>query len=110
MPLVSICIPTCNGFQFIGEALLSAVNQSYPNLEIIVSDDHSRDDTLKIINEFESKTAIPFHIYNHKPDGIGSNWNYCAQKANGEYIKFLFQDDTLEPDCIEKMMQVALKK
>lgn len=104
--LVSICIPTFNGAQFIAEAMDSAINQTYPNLEIIVSDDKSKDDTLKIIEAYRDITNIPIHIYHHKPNGIGANWNNCIQKAKGEYIKFLFQDDILKPNCIEKMVDV----
>ena len=105
-PLVSICIPTYNGQQFIAEAISSALAQTYKNLEIIVSDDASKDDTLSIIKNHTSKTQIPIHIFNHKPNGIGSNWNNCLFKANGKYIKFLFQDDVLSPTCVEEMVEV----
>jgi len=105
-PYVSICIPTFNGEQFIVEAMQSAIAQTYSNLEIIVSDDASNDDTLKLIEQFKEKTNIPIYIYHHKPNGIGANWNHCIKKANGKYIKFLFQDDVLKSNCIEKMIQV----
>lgn len=102
--MVSICIPTYNGAKFLAEAMDSAIAQTYKNLEIIVSDDASKDDTLKIIASYKEKTDIPIIIYDHKPSGIGANWNNCIKKANGEYIKFLFQDDILYLDCIEKMV------
>lgn len=105
-PLVSICIPTYNGSTFIEEALCSAINQSYPNLEIVVSDDASSDNTLAIIESYKNKTNLPIYIYKHVPNGIGSNWNHCIKQAQGVYIKFLFQDDTLEPTCVEKMVTV----
>lgn len=105
-PLVSICIPTFNGEKYIAEAMETAISQTYPNLEIIVSDDASADSTLKIIESYKTKTNIPVKIYNHIPNGIGANWNYCIEKANGKYIKFLFQDDLLEPTCIEKMVSI----
>lgn len=106
LPLVSICIPTYNGQQFIAEALDSALSQTYQNLEIIVSDDASIDNTLSIIKSYTSKTQIPIHIYNHKPNGIGDNWNNCMCKAKGAYIKFLFQDDIIAPTCIEEMVNI----
>jgi glycosyltransferase involved in cell wall biosynthesis len=105
-PLVSICIPTFNGGKFITEAMQSAIYQTYTNLEIIVSDDASNDETLKKIEGFKEKTNIPIYIYNHEPNGIGANWNHCIKKANGKYIKFLFQDDILKPSCIEDMVKV----
>lgn len=107
-PLVSICIPTYNGEKFIAEALESAINQTYPNLEIVVSDDASKDDTLSLIEKFKGKTKIPIRIYHHQPQGIGENWNNCIRNASGKYIKFLFQDDILEYNCIEKMVSLAL--
>jgi glycosyltransferase involved in cell wall biosynthesis len=106
-PLVSICIPTYNGATYIAEAMDSAIAQTYPNLEIVVSDDASTDDTLKVIEAYRSKTNVPIHIYHHKPQGIGANWNHCIQHAKGVYIKFLFQDDVLEPTCIARMVAMT---
>lgn len=105
-PLVSICIPTYNGARFIGEALDSAISQTYGNLEIIISDDVSSDATLDIVESYRSKTTIPIKIYHHKPNGIGANWNNSIKKANGTYIKFLFQDDVLNPTCVSEMVEV----
>lgn len=106
-PLVSICIPIYNGALFLEEALNSAINQTYSNLEIIISDDNSIDNSLGIVQSFKTKTPIPFYVYSHEPSGIGANWNNSIKYANGDYIKFLFQDDLLRPDCIEKMIQLA---
>jgi glycosyltransferase involved in cell wall biosynthesis len=108
-PLVSICIPTYNGEKYLEEALISALNQTYHNIEIIISDDNSNDNTFDVVSQIKNNTKIPFFIYNHQQNGIASNWNNCVRKANGEYIKFLFQDDIISPNCIEKMMQIALK-
>lgn len=107
-PLVSICIPTYNGEKFIAEALESAINQTYNNIEIIISDDNSSDATLNIAKEKLVSSTIPYYIFKHKPRGIGANWNNCIKKANGVYIKFLFQDDLLQFDCIERMIELAL--
>lgn len=106
--LVSICIPTYNGAVYISEAIESALAQTYTNIEIVVSDDASKDGTLTIIKKYKANTTIPIHIYKHKPQGIGANWNNCIQKANGTYIKFLFQDDVLYPSCIEKMVETCI--
>lgn len=108
-PLVSICIPTFNGEKFIAEAMESAISQTYPNIEIVVSDDASKDNTLVIIEQFREKTIIPINIYHHQPNGIGANWNNCIKYAKGVYIKFLFQDDILLHTCIEEMLSVIKK-
>ncbi|GAA0747835.1 hypothetical protein GCM10009431_25680 [Gaetbulibacter jejuensis] len=84
----------------------SALAQTYPNLEIVVSDDASIDATLELIASYKTKTSIPIYIHHHTPNGIGANWNHCVRKANGEYIKFLFQDDVLLPECVALMVAV----
>nr|WP_321228512.1 glycosyltransferase family 2 protein [uncultured Psychroserpens sp.] len=107
-PLVSICIPTYEGSEFLLEALNSALVQTYKNIEIIISDDASKDNTLVIVESFKSKTDIPIRVFHHQPNGIGANWNNCIKNSNGDFIKFLFQDDILYPNCIEKMMHLML--
>jgi len=102
-PLISVCIPTFNGEKYLKEALESVKNQTYKNIEVIISDDESKDNTLEIVNEFKETVNFPVHIYSHIPNGIGANWNNSIEKSNGEYIKFLFQDDILKPNCIEVM-------
>ena len=109
-PLVSICIPTFNGEAYLDQCLNSAIHQTYKNIEIVVSDDTSSDKTLSIVNSFKEETNIPVHIFSHNPSGIGANWNNCIKQANGDYIKFLFQDDILYPDNIEKLMALMLSK
>lgn len=108
LPLVSICIPTYNGAAYITEALESAIQQTYPHLEIVISDDASTDATLTIVESFKTKTYIPISVCHHAPKGIGANWNHSVMQAKGDYIKFLFQDDVLAPDCISKLMDLAL--
>lgn len=104
MDLVSICLPTRNGEKYIRQALDSVKKQTYRNIELIISDDQSQDNTLAICEKFVSEVPFPVYIYHHKPNGMGANWNYCIEKSNGKYIKFLFQDDLLEENCIEKML------
>lgn len=102
--LVSICIPTYNGEKYLQEALDSVKIQTYKNIEVIISDDQSKDKTLEICKQFKAEVDFPVFIYSHSPAGIGENWNNTIQKANGEFIKFLFQDDVLEKNCVEVMM------
>ncbi|MDY6940977.1 MAG: glycosyltransferase [Cyanobacteriota bacterium] len=111
-PLVSLCIPTYNGDRFLKLALESAFAQTYPHLEIILSDDGSADRTLEIAAEFQARSSdsidwCEYTIFSHKQLGLAGNWNACLDRARGEYIKFLCQDDLLEPDCVEKMVRLA---
>ena len=103
-PLVSLCIPVHNGAEFIQMMLNSIEQITYPNLEIIVSDDDSTDESITLIKSYQLSNC---RIFTHVRYGLVNNWNYSIKQAKGKYIKFLFQDDTLEPDCITKMVEVA---
>jgi predicted O-linked N-acetylglucosamine transferase (SPINDLY family)/GT2 family glycosyltransferase len=107
LPLVSVLIPTYNGEAFIAEALHSALSQTYQNLEIIVSDDHSTDKTLNIVQQIQCNSPISLGVFTHPNYGLVGNLNFCLKQARGKYIKFLFQDDLLEPNCIEEMVNLA---
>ncbi len=106
-PLVSVCIPTYNGENFISEAINSILCQTYPNLEIILSDDNSSDQTVKIAKSLLSQSPYKFSILEHSQYGLAENWNFCISQAQGKYIKFLFQDDLLQPNAIEEMVNLA---
>jgi predicted O-linked N-acetylglucosamine transferase (SPINDLY family)/predicted SAM-dependent methyltransferase len=106
-PLVSVCIPTYNGQFFIKEALNSIFSQTYPNLEIILSDDNSSDRTVEIAKSFQSQSPHNFSVLEHDQYGLAANWNFCISQAQGKYIKFLFQDDLLQPNAIAEMVNLA---
>jgi glycosyltransferase involved in cell wall biosynthesis len=108
-PLVSVCLPTYNGAFFLKEALDSLKNQTQQNMELIASDDASTDETFNILTKFAENVSFPCKVVRHEPDGIAENWNNTLKLANGKYIKFLFQDDVMYPDCIEKMVFVLEK-
>ena len=103
-PKVSICIPTYNGEEYLEETISSIEKQNYSNFEVVFSDDQSTDNTLKLIRSFQNRSKIDIRVIEHQPNGIGSNWNNCVHYANGEFIKFLFQDDLLEANCISEMI------
>ena len=107
--LISICIPTYNGEKYLQEALDSVKKQTYKNIEVIISDDQSKDSTLLICEKFKEEIDFPVYIYSHKPAGIGANWDNAIKHSNGEFIKLLFQDDILKPNCVETMMDYLLK-
>lgn len=94
-PLVSIIITTYNHSQFIADAIESILNQSYQNLEIIVIDDGSIDNTKEIVKEYRTVT-----YFYQKNQGLSAARNTGIKKATGEYILFLDADDLLYPDGI----------
>ena len=105
-PLVSILIPTYNGEVFLSKAIQSALKQTYPNLEIIICDDGSTDKNLEITEQFKQNTTFPYQVIAHPNYGLVKNLNFCIQQAQGKYIKFIFQDDWLEPNCIEELVNL----
>ena len=102
-PKVSICIPTYNGSQFIKDTLDAIKHQSYPNIEIIVTDDCSTDSTVNIIEENFPDVVL---LKNEKRLGLTGNWRHAVSFTTGKYIKLMGQDDILPPDAIE--LQVRL--
>lgn len=109
-PLVSICIPTYNGEKFIEETLDSAISQTYKNIEIIITDDCSTDNTLSICELYAQKDARIKIFKNPHNLGLIGNWNQSIEKASSDWIKFLFQDDLLKPTCVEEMIYEAIDK
>ncbi|MGL5080988.1 MAG: glycosyltransferase family 2 protein [Microcoleaceae cyanobacterium] len=107
IPWVSVCIPTYNGELLIQEALSSVMTQTYPRIELLISDDESTDKTLEIVQSFLEKSAVKFSIFPHQHYGLAENCNFVASQSQGQYIKFLFQDDLLMPTCIEEMVFLA---
>ena len=106
-PLVSIFIPAYN-YRYFSNALESALNQSYDNIEIIIGDD-SRSEKIKDIVEI-LKTKYPakkIHYFREGPPGQGERKNSitCLSKSKGELIKPLDDDDLLEPRCVERMVE-----
>jgi glycosyltransferase involved in cell wall biosynthesis len=107
LPLVSICVPTFNGEAYLTEALASIEAQDYPSAEVIISDDGSLDRTWAIAEDFAARTRFPCRIFRHQPDTLAGNWNFAAQAARGEYLKFLFQDDVLYPRHLSRLVSAA---
>jgi glycosyltransferase involved in cell wall biosynthesis len=106
-PLVSVCVPTFNGEAYLAEALASIEAQDYPSAEVIISDDGSHDRTLAIAEDFASRTRFPCRVFRHRPDTLAGNWNFAASAAQGEYLKYLFQDDVLYPRHLSQLVASA---
>lgn len=99
---VSVIIPTYNCSQYICEAIDSVLMQTYKDLEIIVIDDGSTDDTLSILKTYENKISIISQVNN----GPSSARNLGISKARGDYIAFLDSDDTWLKNKLELQLKV----
>lgn len=107
MPKVSICIPTYNGERYLTETLSCILNQTYNDFEILIIDDLSSDNTWKILNHYAAKDNRIRLFKNEKNLGLVGNWNRCIELAQGEWVKFVFQDDIISNDCLELMIKEA---
>jgi glycosyltransferase involved in cell wall biosynthesis len=92
MKLVSIISPVYNSTEFLKEAINSVLNQTFTTWELILVDDGSTDDSLKICREFENSDAR-IKVFNKVNGGQGSARNLGLQKCTGDYITFLDSDD-----------------
>jgi len=99
-PLVSILIPTYNSEKFVARAIESAIGQSYSNIEIVVVDNASFDETLSVVDSYVKKYPNISVYRNGINIGPVNNWRRCVDKASGEYACLLFSDDWYEHDFI----------
>lgn len=104
IPRVSVCIPVRNGVEFIEKAVLSVLEQTYQDFELIIVDNFSTDNTVDLIEKLTSRTDKIKLYKNQKNIGLIENFNACLYKATGKYIKFLCADDVLMPKCLELMV------
>lgn len=105
-PLVSIVIPVYNREKYISEAIESAINQTYKNIEIVVVDNCSTDHTWDILKNYAEKDERIRIFKNDTNIGPVLNWQECFHKAKGEYIKILWSDDWMSLDFIEKAINL----
>lgn len=107
-PLVTVIISAFNSSPFIEETLVSVRNQTWAELELIISDDYSSDTTVDIcrnwINENKSRFVRTELIVSDFNTGVAGNANRGIRAAKGDWIKFLGADDTLKSTCIEDNM------
>ncbi len=102
-PLVSILIPCYNAELWIAETLESALSQKWENIEIIVVDDGSTDNSLKIVNKFHFRGV---KVISQTNQGASAARNRALQEAQGDFIQYLDADDLLAPDKIERQLQL----
>jgi len=103
-PKVSICIPSYNNGSLIGSAIRSAVDQTFEDIEIIVVDNHSTDDSESVVKSF-SDERIRFSK-NSENIGMTRNWNRCISMASGEFICLLCADDMYLSKFVERTVSM----
>lgn len=104
---VSVIVPVYNVEKFIDKCLNSLVNQTLKEIEIIVVNDGSPDNSQKIIDKYVKKYPDKIKSYIKENGGQGSARNYGLEKANGEYIGYVDSDDFVEKDMYKKLYNKA---
>ena len=105
-PLVSLVIPACNP-QFFRAALLGALAQDYDNLEVIVCDDSAGSQIEAVVEELRELSRHPLtYLRNPQPLGFAGNLQQGLAYSQGEYIKYLCDDDRLLADCVSSQVQL----
>ncbi len=105
MKLISVIIPMYNAEKTIDRMLTSILNQTYRNLEIIIINDGSIDNSLAMIQEYQ-KNDDRIKIYSIKNSGVSHARNQGLKRATGDYIQFVDADDDLELNYFEKMSKM----
>ena len=104
MKKVSILIPCYNSEKWVGETLDCCLRQTYPNIEIILVDDGSTDNSLAIARDYERKDER-IHVFSQPNSGGCRARNLAFEKSTGDYIKYLDADDLMSDDMIEMQMK-----
>lgn len=99
-------VPVYNAEKHINKCITSIINQTYKNFEIIIINDGSTDNSLKIINIYKNKNI---KIYNQKNEGVSSARNKGLDKASGDYIIFVDADDHIEKTMLSFINKQIIK-
>jgi glycosyltransferase involved in cell wall biosynthesis len=103
-PAVSVCIPTYKGAAHLRASIESVLAQTFGDLELVIVDDNSPDDTFAIASGYQDLRVRC--LRNDRNLGAQGNWNRCLDEAAGTYYRLLPQDDVLAPDCLQRQIEV----
>lgn len=105
-PKVSIITPSYNQGQFIAYTIESVLNQTYPNIEYIVVDGGSTDDTMQVVERYADRIDLVIH---EKDKGQSDAINKGFKAATGELVGWINSDDVLHEDCVERIVELYIK-
>ena len=108
LALVSIIIPAYNTAPYIHKAINSCLNQTYKKIEVIVVDDGSTDDTLKVAQSYAEKDNR-IRVCHQENRGVSSARNYGIREARGKYLVFLDSDDWLEDGAVKILLAAQME-
>jgi len=109
MPLISIIMSSYNHEKFISIAIESVLNQTINNLELIIVDDSSKDNSRRIIQNYSKKDSRIKILFHEKNKGIAKTLNDGLEIAKGKFISFIASDDVWSRDKLEKQVEILKK-
>lgn len=104
--MITVAIPLYNSEKYIRQCLTSVLKQSYKDIEILIINDCCTDNSIDVINSIisENPSPITIRIVNQEKNmGVGMARNRAIKEAQSDYIYFMDSDDTITPDCLEKL-------
>ena len=104
---VSIIMPVYNVSRYLRNCMDSIVAQTMKDIELIVVNDGSTDDSLSILKEYEAQYKEWIHVFTTENRGVSHARNYGIDRASGEYLLFVDSDDFVEPEICEKLYEKA---
>lgn len=107
MPKITVCVPVFNSESYIEQCLTSITNQTLQDIEIICVDDGSKDRSLEILKQFESKDSRIKVIVQASNQGVGRARNLAIAMAKGQFMSFIDSDDYIDPQMYELLYQKA---
>lgn len=107
MDKISVIIPAYNAEKTVERCVLSVLNQTYSNLEIIIIDDGSTDNTLEIINQLCSKDSR-INVFSVENRGVSNARNIGLNKSTGDYIAFIDADDYIDVDMYKTLHEIVV--
>ena len=109
-PLISVIMPCYNMEAFVADSIRSVIGQSYPNWELLITDDASTDGTVDILKAFCEQDQRILIEAKERNSGIADTRNRCIQRAQGRFLAFLDADDLWHPDKLERQLRFMTDK
>lgn len=106
MDTVTILIPAYNVASFLPKCLDSVLGQTYTDLQVVVLDDGSKDDTLAVANAYAAKD-VRIEAYHQENQGVAATRNHLLNKVKGAFVLFVDADDWIELDMVEYLVNLA---
>lgn len=107
-PLVSVIIPAYNHEAYVERAIRSVLDQTYPNVELVVVDDGSKDRTWEAVGRVHAATGGGFRKFTKANQGVSATLNFGIRESAGELVAFLASDDYYAPEKIERQVGLFL--